>query len=259
MFIDTHAHLTDERYKGEADNIIGNLSANNVKYIINIGYDTISSEGGVTLARKYPNVYAAVAIHPHDSDKATGEDFARFESLAALPKVVAIGEAGLDYHFSDSPSRETQQKVFLRHLELSRKTGLPIIMHLRDAHADMYDILKANRDLLLAGGVLHCYSGSAEMAKLYLDLGLYISFAGAVTFKNARGLIEAAAAVPLDRLLTETDCPYLTPEPHRGKHNYPHYVKYVAEKLAAIKQIEIDTFCEQVMQNARRLFKRITL
>lgn len=259
MYIDTHAHLTDERYNGEADKIIGELGANRVEYIINIGYDAESSAGSVSLAQKHPDVYAAVAIHPHDSDKATEEDFKSLGRYAELPKVVAIGETGLDYHYQDCPPRETQKKVFLRHLELARSTGLPVIIHLRDAHADMYDILKANRDLLAAGGVLHCYSGSAEMAKQYLDLGLYISFAGAVTFKNARGLLEAVKTVPPDRILTETDCPYLTPEPHRGKLNYPQYVKYVAEKIAEIKQIDIGTFCGQVKLNARRLFKRITL
>lgn len=258
MYIDTHAHLTDSRYDGEGANIIKDLKNENIKYIINIGYDRQSSDGSVEFAREFDNVYAAVAIHPHDCLNAGEEDFAAFAGYAKHPKVVAIGETGLDYHYDNCPPPQEQKKVFIRHLELAYSVNLPIIIHLRDAYADMYDILCANKSLLTYGGVLHCYSGSAEMAKKYLDLGLYISFAGAVTFKNARGLIDAVKAVPADRLLTETDCPYLTPEPHRGELNYPAYVKYVAKKLAQIKEMNESDFCLQVSRSARALFKRIT-
>lgn len=258
MYIDTHAHLTDSRYNNEGANIIKNLSNESIKYIINIGYDRQSSDGSVEFAKAFDNVYAAVAIHPHDCLKAQEADFAAFAEYAKHSKVVAIGETGLDYHYENCPSPSEQKKVFIRHLQLAYSVNLPVIIHLRDAYADMYEILSANKHLLRFGGVLHCYSGSAEMAKKYLDLGLYISFAGAVTFKNARGLIDSVRAVPADKMLTETDCPYLTPEPHRGELNYPAYVKYVAKKLAQIKELSESDFCEKISQNARALFKRIT-
>lgn len=256
MYIDTHTHLTDQRYGGEAENIIKSLGECGVEYIIGIGYDRESSESACALAEKFENVYAAPAVHPHDSRLAGEEDYRLFAALAASEKVVAIGETGLDYHYDLSP-RETQKEVFLRHLELARSLKLPVIIHLRDAYGEMLEMLTANKSLLKYGGVLHCYSGSAESVKQYLNLGLYISFAGAVTFKNAKGLLDAVKAVPLDRILTETDCPYLTPEPHRGKLNYPQYVKYVADKIAEVKGVSACALNENVRKNAKQLFKRI--
>lgn len=256
MYIDTHAHLNDPRYKGERESIIASFKENGLKFAINVGYDAKSSLMGVELADRWEDVYAAVAFHPHDSKDFTEEDLKKFEQYSKNPKVVAIGETGLDYHYDFSP-RETQKIVFIRHLELAHSLGLPVIIHLREAFDDMLKIVKEHRQLLEHGAVLHCYSGSAEMAKVYLDMGLYISFAGPVTFKNARGLLDAVRAVPLERILTETDCPYLTPEPYRGQLNYPHYVKYVADKIAEIKGITPQELNAQVLANSRALFKRI--
>jgi TatD DNase family protein len=256
MYIDTHAHLNDPRYEGERDAIVSSFKENGLKFVINVGYDAKSSLKGVELASKWEDVYAAVAVHPHDAKDFTDEDLKRFEEYSKNPKVVAIGETGLDYHYDFSP-RETQKKVFIHHLELAHSLGLPIIIHLREAFDDMLKILKEHRALLEYGAVLHCYSGSAEMAKVYLDMGLYISFAGPVTFRNARGLLDAVRAVPLGRILTETDCPYLAPEPHRGQLNYPHYVRYVADKIAELKGITSGELNAQVLKNARALFKRI--
>lgn len=248
----------DERYNGKAENIINSLKENGVDYIISVGYDRESSVISAEFAARHQNVYAAAAIHPHYSDSASKEDYSEFVRLAKNPKLVAIGETGLDYHYNLSPA-ETQKKIFLKHLELAQSLKLPVIIHLRDAYDDMLRLLRENKSLLTYGGVLHCYSGSAEMAKLYLDMGLYISFTGSVTFKNAKGLLEAVKTVPLDRILTETDCPYLTPEPFRGTLNYPHYVKYVAEKIAKIKGIDTILLNQNVKRNASVLFKRIKL
>lgn len=256
MYIDTHAHLNDPRYEGERESIISSLSDNGIRFVINVGYDAQSSLIGIELADKSPDIYAAVAVHPHDSKDFTDAERQRFTEYSKNPKVVAIGETGLDYHYDLSP-RETQKRVLIEHLELADSVGLPVILHLREAFDDMLTILKEHKSMLKNGAVLHCYSGSAEMAKIYLDLGLYISFAGPVTFKNARGLLDAVKAVPMDRILTETDCPYLSPEPHRGQLNYPHYVKYVADKVAELKGITSEELNERVYQNARALFKRI--
>lgn len=246
----------DERYNDEAENIIKSLKNNDIDYIISIGYDSLSSKKSVEYCEKFDNVYAAVAVHPHDSRLFTQADYDDFTKYAENKKVVAIGETGLDYHYDLSP-RDIQKKVLLQHMELAKSLKLPVILHLRDAYEDMLDILKSNKNLISYGGVLHCYSGSSEMAKLYLDLGLYISFAGSVTFKNAKGLLEAVKIVPSDRILTETDCPYLTPEPHRGTLNYPYYVKYVAEKLAQVRGVSVEKLNEYIKKNAETLFTRI--
>lgn len=259
MYADTHTHLTDERYNGQAESIIGALSSFDIKFIINIGYDALSSKQSFELATKFDNVYCAVAIHPHDCLKASQADYDDFKKYANSQKVVAIGETGLDYHYDDGCPHDVQKKVFIEHLELANSLNLPVIIHLRDAYEDMFNILSQNKGLLGNGGVLHCYSGSSEMAKRYLEFGLYISFAGAITFKNAKGLTDAVKAVPIDRILTETDCPYLTPEPHRGKLNYPQYVGFVAQKIAELKGVSVEKLNENVLQNACRLFKRIKI
>lgn len=257
MYIDIHTHLTDQRYKGRAQDIIQKFKRDNIKFIINVGYNRESSDGSVELAQKNDNVYAAVGIHPNDCKNAKEKDYKAFKEYARNPKVAAIGETGLDYHYEDSPSPAEQKHAFIRHMQIARDAGLPIIIHLRDAYSDMYDILRANRELLPYGAVMHCFSGSAEMAKRYLNLGMYISFAGPVTFSNARGIVDSIKAVPLDRILTETDCPYLTPEPYRGELNYPSYVKFVADKIAEISGVDIEKFNNIVEQNALRLFSRI--
>lgn len=257
MYIDTHTHLTDKRYEGESDNIAKSLNKEGILFVINIGYDAESSYNSVLLTEKYDSVYASVAVHPHDSGKAKAEDYETFRKYSLNQKVVAIGETGLDYYYDTNPPRKVQKKVFAEHLELANSLKLPVIIHIRDAFEDAYNILKEIKPHY--GGVLHCFSGSSEMAKRFLDTGLFISFAGAVTFKNARGLIDAVKTVPLDRILTETDCPYLTPEPHRGKLNYPSYVKHIADKIAQIKEISVQELNENVLNNALKLFTRIKI
>ena len=259
MFIDTHTHLTDKRYKGDSDKIAQALNDDNIKFIINIGYDALSSKQSVELAKKHKNVYAAVAIHPQDAMYIKERDYGDFIDYAKSEKVVAIGETGLDYHYDDSSPKDIQKEVFVQHLGLAKSLKLPVIIHVRDAYQDMYDILSNNQNLLTYGGLIHCYSGSKEMVKRFLDLGFFIAFGGAVTFKNARGLLDSVKAVPIDRILTETDCPYLTPEPYRGKLNYPEYVKYVAEKIAELKNISVENLNENVLKNACKLFKRIKI
>lgn len=257
MYIDTHTHLMDKRFDSERDSILNSLNADQIKYIISVGYDAKSSEQSYDYAKEYQCVFGAASIHPHDSRLCTQKDLLLFEKLCQDPKMVAIGEAGLDYHYDYSP-RDVQRRVFIEHMELAHQLKLPIIIHLRDAYSDMLNILSEHRRLIEYGGVLHCYSGSADMAKRYLDLGLYISFAGAVTFKNAGPLLDAVKVVPKERILTETDCPYITPHPHRGKLNYPKYVKYAAQKVAEIKNMEVDELNIQIDKNCKTLFKRIT-
>jgi TatD DNase family protein len=257
MYIDTHTHLQDERYNGEGPDIASGLKADGVRFIINIGYDAVSSLKSLELAGKYDNVYAAAAIHPQNAEQASQSDYDDFIRYAASPKFVAIGETGLDYHYEGN--REIQKRVFIKHIEIAYSLKLPVVIHIRDAYEDAYNIIKENKNKMLYGGVVHCFSGSAETAERFLKLGLYISFGGAVTFKNARGLLDAVKVVPLDRILTETDCPYLTPEPFRGKLNYPAYVKYIADKIAQIKNIGVYELNENAYKNARALFTKITI
>jgi len=258
MFIDSHAHLTDERYTEGAENIISKLKESGIDFIINVGYDEKSSEGSFNLSEKFSNVFAAVAVHPHDSKFADDKSYGKFRTYAAGKNVVAIGETGLDYYYDHSP-RETQKKVFVEHLKLADELRLPVIIHLRDAFSDMLEILRNNKSLLNNSGVLHSYSGSAELVNEFLKFDLNFSFSGPVTFKNARGLLDTVKAVPLDRILSETDCPYLTPEPFRGRLNYPAYVKETVKKIAEIKEVEVPVLCEIIKENTLRIFKKIKL
>jgi TatD DNase family protein len=205
------------------------------------------------MAEKYDFVYAAVGIHPHDAINAGEDSIARLAELAMLsPKVVAIGEIGLDYFYDNSP-RDVQKTRFARQINLARELKKPVIVHDRDAHEDTMRILISEK-ARETGGVLHCYTGSVEMAREVLKNNFYISFGGAITFKNAKRAIEVVRYVPDDRLLIETDCPYLTPEPYRGKRNESGYVRLVAEKIAEIKNIGLDAVVEKTAENAKRLF-----
>lgn len=253
MLIDTHAHLNDTRYDDEISSIIENFAKNDLSKVICVGYDRKTSDRAVDLSNEYKEVYAAVAIHPHDSKDATKEDYLHFANLSKLPKVVAYGEIGLDFFYNHS-DRETQERVFVEQLQVAYDCQLPVILHVRDAFQRSYEILKSYRDLLKYSGVMHCYSGSAEMVKMYTDLGLYISFSGIVTFKNSKKK-TVVEATPLDRLLIETDAPYLTPEPYRGKMNYPYYVNYVAKQIQ--QWLPSVNVAELTTKNAYSLFKKI--
>jgi len=232
---DTHAHYDDVSYDEDRDEILLAMPKNNVKYIINQGIDIKTSKFAVSLSEKYPYIYAAVGIHPEDVDK--NEDINEIKKLASHKKVVAIGEIGLDYHY-DNTNKELQQKYFKEQLYLANELNLPVVVHDRDAHKDILDTLKSIK--IKNTGVVHCFSGSVEMAKELLKLGYYLGFDGPITFKNAKTAIEVLQYIPLDRILIETDAPYLTPAPFRGKRNNSMYLTHVLNKIAEIKSISPD-------------------
>lgn len=253
MYIDSHAHLDDRKYDRDRYEMLMRAKEQGVCAIINVGYDLPSSRRSLALAEKYDFIYAAAGIHPHDAGTAGEEAFEELKRIAAHPKVVAIGEMGLDYYRDLSP-RDVQQEAFRRQIALAGDTGLPVIVHDREAHGDVMRILKEEKAGEV-GGVLHCFSGSWEMAVECMQMGFYISIAGPVTFHNAGRLKDIAARVPADRLLIETDAPYLTPEPHRGKRNESAYVLYVAEEIARLRGITSQELGELAANNTRNLFK----
>ena len=252
MFIDSHSHLDDERFDQDRDILIKSLKERQVDIAINIGADLQTSINSVELANKYDNIYAVVGVHPHSASEVTEETLDIFREMSKNDKVVAIGEIGLDFYYDNSP-RDVQRKWFKEQLKLAKELGLPVVIHSREASQETFDTIKEAQDGSLRG-VMHCYSGSVEMAKEYIKLGFYISIGGPVTFKNARVVGEVAEALPLDKLLIETDCPYLTPEPYRGKRNEPMYVRYVAEKIAEIRNISVEELAKATSTNAKKLF-----
>ncbi len=255
MLIDTHCHLTDERYTSVAEIIEDFKSVGGVK-AITVGYDLNSSGNCVKLSKEFTEVYSIVGVHPSDCDQVTDEGLGFIEKLSQNEKCVAIGEIGLDYHY-DGYDKQAQIDAFIKQIALADKLNLPISIHSRDATKDTLDILKSCKNNLNNGGVMHCFSGSVETAREYLNLGLYISFAGPVTFKNAGVLTEVAKFVPNDRFLTETDSPYLTPHPFRGSVNQPKMVDLVAKRLAEIKNIDYKDLTELSVNNAYALFKKL--
>lgn len=252
MLIDSHVHLDDKRFNSDRDSIIKGLKDDGIEMVINIGADLQTSIASVSLAEKYDNVYAVVGVHPHSAKEVDNSTIEILKSFASREKVLAIGEIGLDYHYDNSP-RDVQKKWFVEQLKLAKEVDLPVVIHTREADQETFDILKEAQDGTLRG-VLHCYSGSVEMALEYIKLGFYISIAGPVTFKNSRVSKEVVKAVPLDKLLVETDCPYLTPEPNRGKRNEPAYVKYVAGEIADIKGISFEELAKATNKNTKELF-----
>ncbi|RBP62065.1 TatD DNase family protein [Alkalibaculum bacchi] len=256
MLIDTHAHLIDEKYEENRSEIIEGLQNNRMEILINPAVDLDTSRKGIQLAESWNFIFAAVGYHPHEARHASEEDLKEIEKLSTHPKVVAIGEIGLDYHYDFSP-REIQQEIYEKQIDIAKRQKLPIIIHSREAHQDTFDILERNKEGL--AGVLHSYSGSWEMAKRYLDLGFYLSISGPITFKNAHKLPEVAEKVPLDRILIETDSPYLTPAPYRGKVNNPAYVRYVAEEICRLRNIEFEELLLQIKENTLALFTKIEM
>ena len=250
MYFDSHAHLDDVRFEGDREEIFAALKDYDVGLILNIGCDLGSSERSVQLAERYGFVYAAVGSHPDDADHVDGKLLDRYRALAAQPKVKAIGEIGLDYHYEDVP-RAQQIIAFEQQLELAEALKLPVVVHEREAHGDAMDIIRRHPDVR---GVFHCFSGSKEMALWLVERGWYIGFTGVLTFKNARKAVEAAQALPLDRILIETDCPYMAPEPYRGRRNDSRYVPLVAKKLAELRGLTPEEAGRQTTENARRLF-----
>ena len=230
MLFDSHCHVDDDRYDEDREELINSLPEKGIDLILEIGADMGSSRRAAKLAERYPFIYAAVGVHPSDTRNMTEKDIEELAMLSQNPKVKAIGEIGLDYHYEDT-HKPTQQKWFRRQMELAMDLSLPFIIHDRDSHADCLSILR-EYDVKKTGGVMHCFSGSAQMAKEVIGMGMMISLGGPVTFKNARHAVEVAKEIPLDKILIETDSPYLAPEPLRGKRNSPEHVRFVAEKIA---------------------------
>lgn len=251
MLFDTHAHYDDERFDGDRKALLASMPEKNVGLIVNPGCDIPSSRAAVELAGKFDFVYAAVGIHPENCADFEPEQIEKLRELAKEPKVVAIGEIGLDYYWVENPPKDLQQMVLRRQLLLAQELRLPVIIHDRDAHADTMAIV---REFPQVRGVFHCFAGSTEMARELIGMGWMLSFNGAATFKNARKAPEVIAAVPLEKLMIETDAPYLTPVPHRGERNDSSYVRFVAEKIAEIKGLSPEEVERVTWENGRRFF-----
>ncbi len=250
MFFDSHAHLDDRRFDGDRTQILEDLKNHGVGLVMNVGCDLTSSLASIRLAKTYPFLYAAVGSHPDDAEAVNDNLIAMYRQLAQEEKVKAIGEIGLDYHYEDPP-RAVQLPAFRAQLALARELDLPVVVHEREAHADAMELVREFSDV---HGVFHCYSGSLEQAKELVRRGWYIGFTGVITFKNARKAVEVAQWMPLDRILIETDCPYMAPEPWRGRRNDSRYVPLMAKKIAEIKGLALEEVEAATTENAKRLF-----
>lgn len=249
MIIDSHSHYNDERFDEDRSSVLEDLKNYNVKKIINVGYNLESSINAVELANQYDFVYAAVGFHPSDAEDCTKNALSQLIELTKNPKVVAWGEIGLDYHY-DNIVKETQKSVFIQQMEIARDLKLPVCIHTRDAMADTLEIVKRFQ----TDGVFHCYSGSLEIAKELVKIGYYISFSGTVTYKNAKNIKEVAKWIPADKYLIETDCPYLAPEPVRGKRNDSRNLTYTAQHIAELRNVPVEQVIFETTENTKRLF-----
>lgn len=254
MLIDTHAHLTDERFS--ADEVIANMRSDGLEKIITVSYDEQSSRRCLEIAANNENVYCAVGIHPDDCQRLEADPRGALLEMSKHEKCVAIGEIGLDYFY---PGTQKDKQIYWleRQLELVEEAALPVIFHIRDAYEDMDKVLDRAGDKIKNGAVVHCFSGSKETAVRYVERGFYISFTGSITFKNAKKFYDIIPAVPLDRILIETDCPYLTPHPHRGEVNTPKMVRYQAEKIAEILDMPTAEVEKITTENAYRFFSKM--
>lgn len=252
MMFDSHTHLNDPALYQEAADVVQRAREAGVRRMVVPGYDREACERALELAARFDEVYAAVGFHPSDAEKVTDRDLADLEAWCALPKVVAVGEIGLDYHY-ETPSRDIQARAFAEQLQLAKRVKLPVIVHDREAHADILGALR-DHGAAQVGGVLHCFSGGAEMMREAVALNFHIGLGGPVTFRNAKKPVQVAAGAPGERLVIETDAPWLTPEPHRGKRNEPAYVRLVAERIAALRGVSLCAFAAQTYDNAQRLF-----
>ena len=252
MIFESHAHYDSEQFNEDRDKLLKSMPENGIGTIINSGADWDSVTEVVELAQKYPHVYAAVGLHPDEVGALNEERFEYVRSQCQKEKVVAVGEIGLDYYW-DNESHDVQKKWFIRQLELARELDLPVIIHSRDAAADTLEIMKEHAQGLR--GVIHCFSYSKELAREYIKMGFHIGVGGVVTFKNGKKLKEIVEEIPLDRILLETDCPYLAPVPFRGKRNSSLYIPYIAEEIANLKGITYDEVVAQTEQNGKKLFR----
>lgn len=252
MLFDTHVHLNAEQFNEDLEEVISRAKEAGVGKMVVVGFDRPTIERAMELVEHYDFLYASIGWHPVDAIDMTDEDLVWIEELSSHPKVVALGEMGLDYHWDKSP-KEIQKEVFRKQVQLAKKVKLPIVIHNRDATQDIVDILR-EEGAEEVGGIMHCFSGSPEIAQECVEMNFYISLGGPVTFKNAKKPKEVAKEIPLERLLIETDCPYLAPHPNRGKRNEPAYVKLVAEQIAELKGISLEEIEAVTTANANKLF-----
>lgn len=253
MIFDTHAHYDDSAFDEDRDELLNSMSGYGIGTIVTIGADMKTSAAAVALTGRYSFVYGAVGVHPSETAGLSERDMEQLKEYAALPKIVAIGEIGLDYHYPDT-DREIQQSWFVRQLALAREVRLPAVIHSRDAAEDTMRIMKEQRCEEI-GGVVHCFSYSKELALQYVDMGFYIGVGGVVTFKNAKKLVEVVQAVPLDRIVLETDAPYLSPEPERGRRNHSGRLALVADRIAELRGVTAQELIRITEENARRLYR----
>lgn len=252
MIFDTHAHYDSEQFDEDRDEILSSMPEKGVVGIVNVGAALEGCKASIEFAKKYPFMYAAVGVHPDEAGALNEETFAQLEEWCKEEKVVAIGEIGLDYHWDVEP-RDVQKEWFIRQLELARKLDLPVNIHSRDAAEDTFQVMKEHgKDLT---GIIHCFSGSKEMAVEYVKLGYHIGVGGVVTFKNGKKLKQVVEEIPLERIVLETDAPYLAPTPYRGKRNDSSLIQYMAEEIAGIKGITVEEVLEQTEANARKVYR----
>lgn len=260
MWIDSHCHLTGGEFEkvGGLDEVIKRAQENGVQRMICSGYDLDSSYVAAEIANRYESVYFCAGFHPSELHKYKDGDLEKLRVLCAYEKCVAVGEIGLDYHFDDNPAPEIQRQLFIKQMQIANEVGLPIVIHSRDAAQDTLEILNEHAHLLQQGGLMHCYSYSSEMMELFLKFGLYFSFGGPCTFKNANKVQECVRRIPGSRILSETDCPYLTPVPFRGEFpNEPKNVKHVVEQFAALRNESVEELEKQIEENVRSLFFKL--
>jgi len=253
MIFESHAHILAKQFDQDRNEVIQRALENGIRAVLNVSDDMETSKKAVIYANENSQIFSSVGIHPHNGNDFKEEDLDILKKLALEQKTLAIGEIGLDYYY-DFCEKNKQKDVFTKQLELAKQMDMPVIIHDRDAHKDTIDILSSFGKNI--NGVMHCYSGSAESSKILLNLGLYISFTGVITFKNASKSIEALKAIPVDRILLETDCPYMSPEPFRGTRNEPRNLVYIARKMAEVKQISYEKLLEHLWDNSFNLFKK---
>ena len=251
MLFDTHAHLNDPAFDADREELMAGLADKGIGLVMNAGCSLASSKDIIQMAEQYPWLYASVGSHPDSADEVNEAVIEEYRKLCRHEKVKAIGEIGLDYYYEDIP-REIQKNAFRMQMALANELDMPVIIHEREAHDDGMRIVK---EFPKVKGVFHCYSGSAEMARQLVNMGWYIGFTGVLTFKNARKAVETAASIPLDRIVLETDCPFMAPEPFRGKRNDPGYLPKMAEKLAEIRGISVEEAIATTTENAKRLYR----
>lgn len=251
MYFESHAHYDDEAFNEDREELLSDFPIKGIDYVIQTAASLSSSKDGLELAQKYNFIFCSLGVHPHEVEELNEDNFNLLKSLSKEKKVVAVGEIGLDYYYDNAP-RDLQKDWFERQIEWAMETNLPVIIHSREASQDTFDIIKS---LKPSKGVIHCYSGSIEMAKEYIKMGFYIGVGGTSTFKNAKKVVEVVKEIPISSILIETDAPYLTPEPYRGKRNDSTYLKYIAENIARIKGLDLESVANITKQNGKKLFE----